>query len=54
MILNKNIIAYICLEKIFINVKTKMNCKTKLFFDYVQHGGPHLDSWRTAVWEPLY
>ncbi len=33
---NKNIIAYICLENVLINVKTKMNCKTeKLFFIYL-------------------
>jgi len=26
---NKNIIAHICLLHVLINVKTKMNCKTK-------------------------
>ncbi len=56
---NKNIIAYICLVNVLINVKTKMNCKTeKLFFIYVQHGGPHLYSTpgrglRTTGLEPI-
>ncbi len=57
---NKNIIAYICLVHFLINMKIKINCKTKLFLNCVQHidcniqhGGPHLDSWRAAGWEPL-
>ncbi len=31
-LLNKNIISYICLVHFWINVKTKMNCKTESYF----------------------
>ncbi len=50
---NKNIIAYICLVHFFINVKTKMNCKTESNFliifsmvgDIWIRDGPHAARW---------
>ncbi len=52
---NKNIVAYICLVRFLINVKTKTNCKTESYFliMFSMVGRIWIRDRLHAGWEPL-